>query len=67
MVGVRGAGAAFLLAYLEVVFLKDVMKRLWPHRALAKLLVVSPQLAPAYAGLQRRILIYSTESLHRPV
>src|SRR3712207_7822258 len=50
MIGVRGAGAAFLLPYLEIVFLKDVIETVVAHTVLlAKLLVVHlPQLAPAY-------------------
>src|SRR3712207_7564699 len=50
MIGVRGAGAAFLLPYLEIVLLKNVVETVVAHTVLlAKLLVVHlPQLAPAY-------------------
>ena len=41
MIGVRGAGAALLLAYLEVVLLDDVVEMIVAHTViLTKLLVV---------------------------
>src|SRR3712207_6816164 len=63
MIGVRGAGEAFLLPYLEIVLLKNVVETVVAHTLLlAKLLVVHlPQLSPAYT---RVFTAYFLDILH---